>query len=387
MPHLTDSLRSKLLFTFSITFLSILIAVLVPVYFLTQKYPLAELDIFRLTLELVLSITIISIAYAIFMNRVAFQPLEDISRFLSEVAWKKDFSMRIKEGGSKEVRSIHMAVNKLLSTIQDLKQKDLERMNELDKLVKERTAELEKYSRHLETLVEERTKALAEKEKLAAIGEMAVMVGHDMRNPLQVIRYSAYLAKDYLVSAMGGTSDSKLMDYLNRIDKAVEYIDKIVSDLQDFSRPVNVSQFEVSLISILKDAIEQVEIPKNIRVNIEADPSTTVFVDSGLICRVLVNLIINAVQAMPNGGDLKLSANYDGKMITFSVSDTGIGISDDIKEKIFRPFFTTKPKGVGLGLAVVKRIIERLGGSIDVESKVNIGTRFIIKIPTTDLRS
>ncbi|MCX8182691.1 MAG: ATP-binding protein [Candidatus Methanomethyliaceae archaeon] len=288
--------------------------------------------------------------------------------------------MRIKERGSTEVRSIHIAVNRLLSTIEELKQKDLERMNELDKLVKERTAELEKYSKHLEELVEERTKELREKEKLAAIGEMAVMVGHDLRNPLQVIRYSTYLAKGVLGRGADCAANSPLIEYLNRIDNAVIYMDKIVSDLQDFSRPFNINKSDVPLISILQDAIAQIDIPKKIRVNIEADPST-VSIDTGLICRILVNLILNAVQAMPNGGNLTLSANYDGKTVTFLVSDTGFGISEDIKKKLFRPFFTTKPKGVGLGLVVVKRIIERLGGSIEVESEVNIGTKFIIKIP------
>jgi len=385
MPTL-DSLQSKLIFSFSITLITIMVAVLSQVYFFAKSNAFPEMTVFGLTLLLITSIASISVAYALFINRAAFQPLKEISVFLSEVASKKDFSMRMRESGAKEVKSICRAVNNLISTIEELQRRDLERMNELDRLVKERTAELEKYSKHLEDLVREKTEELREKERLAAIGEMALMVGHDLRNPLQVIMYSTYLAKGATSNpnSVKSSNGAPITEYLNRIDDAVSYMNKIVSDLQDLSRPMKVNKESVLLRSILEDALSQVTIPSNVEVIVDSDPSLTASVDAGLICRALVNIIINAVQAMPNGGKLKLYAGMEGGAISFSVSDTGPGIPDEIRGNLFRPFQTTKPKGVGLGLVVVKRIVDVLKGSIEIDSKPNEGTRFTIRIPSTD---
>jgi len=385
MPTL-DSLQSKLIFSFSITLITIMVAVLSQVYFFAKSNAFPEMTVFGLTLLLITSIASISVAYALFINRAAFQPLKEISVFLSEVASKKDFSMRMRESGAKEVKSICRAVNNLISTIEELQRRDLERMNELDRLVKERTAELEKYSKHLEDLVREKTEELREKERLAAIGEMALMVGHDLRIPLQVIMYSTYLAKGATSNpnSVKSSNGAPITEYLNRIDDAVSYMNKIVSDLQDLSRPMKVNKESVLLRSILEDALSQVTIPSNVEVIVDSDPSLTASVDAGLICRALVNIIINAVQAMPNGGKLKLYAGMEGGAISFSVSDTGPGIPDEIRGNLFRPFQTTKPKGVGLGLVVVKRIVDVLKGSIEIDSKPNEGTRFTIRIPSTD---
>lgn len=385
MPTL-DSLQSKLIFSFSVTLITIMVAVLSQVYFFAKSNAFPEMTVFGLTLLLITSIASISVAYALFINRAAFQPLKEISAFLSEVASKKDFSMRMRESGAKEVRSICRAVNNLISTIEELQRRDLERMNELDGLVKERTAELEKYSKHLEDLVREKTEELREKERLAAIGEMALMVGHDLRNPLQVIMYSTYLAKGATSNpnSVKSSNGAPITEYLNRIDDAVSYMNKIVSDLQDLSRPMKVNKESVLLRSILEDALSQVTIPSNVEVIVDSDPSLTASVDAGLICRALVNIIINAVQAMPNGGKLKLYAGMEGGAISFSVSDTGPGIPDEIRRNLFRPFQTTKPKGVGLGLVVVKRIVDVLKGSIEIDSKPKEGTRFTIRIPSTD---
>ncbi|MGC8936767.1 MAG: ATP-binding protein [Candidatus Methanomethylicaceae archaeon] len=245
----------------------------------------------------------------------------------------------------------------------------------LEKTLEEKILELQKYSERLEKIVQERTKALLEKERIATIGETALMVGHDLRNPLQTIRYSLYLMEKDL------KDNTAIMAHINRIERSVQYMNKIVSDLQDLSKPMKIDPSRANLMNIIKESLSMVEVPYNVEVMIDVDPSAEGEVDSRLIKRALVNLIINAVQSMPKGGKMRLSAKMEGGFITFSIEDTGCGMSQDTMKRIFEPFYTNKSKGMGLGLKVVKRIVENHGGKIFIESEVGKGTKFELRIP------
>ena len=243
-------------------------------------------------------------------------------------------------------------------------------------------AKLEEYTQRLEELVKRRTEKLKAAERLAAIGETAGMVGHDIRNPLQTIAGELYLVKGEVTSLPDGEGKKSLMESLQVIGDQMTYINKIVADLQDFARISKPSIEDVNIEKTLKDIMSTINVPEDVRVAVSVQAGfPTLRSDSSYLKRIFVNLITNAVQAMPSGGKLSVTANCDRSNIMISVEDTGQGIPEEAKEKIFKPLFTTKSKGQGLGLAVVKKLTNALGGNISFESKVGKGTRFMVEIP------
>jgi signal transduction histidine kinase len=242
----------------------------------------------------------------------------------------------------------------------------------------------ELYSDYLEELIDEKTRELKEvqenllkSQRLAAIGEAAAMVGHDLRNPLQAIINVLYLARIQMESLSKG----ELKESLDVIEEQVEYMNKIVSDLQDYARPVKPEIVEVESKSLLNETLLAIKVPETVKVSVDVKENATIFLtDSYLLKRVFTNLIINAIQAMPNGGRLSIKVSGTSEEVFFGFKDTGVGISEENLKKMFLPLFTTKAKGQGLGLAVCKRLVEALNGSITVESVVGKGTTFIVKI-------
>jgi PAS domain S-box-containing protein len=224
-------------------------------------------------------------------------------------------------------------------------------------------------------------KNLQDGERLAAIGQTAGMVGHDIRNPLQAITGDLYIIKEELKSKE--TDKKSVMESIDAIEENLSYINKIVSDLQDYTRPLKPNLRLTNLNDLLNDTLLVCNIPKNIEAEVAIPKELNIRTDPDHLKRALTNLVINAIQAMPNGGKVTVEAfNSQTKTIIW-VSDTGVGIPEDVKANLFKPLFTTKSKGQGLGLAVVKRIVEGLNGTITFETKEGKGTKFIIELPST----
>jgi signal transduction histidine kinase len=158
-------------------------------------------------------------------------------------------------------------------------------------------------------------------------------------------------------------------------------MDKIVSDLQAFVQPVKIDKKPVDLKELVANVLSTVAVPNDISVKTECqDVFPAVKADPQLLKRVLINLVTNAIQAMPDGGSLTLTLQVNSPdQVSVSVKDTGVGIADKIKSQIFTPLFTTKSRGQGFGLAVCKRVIEAHGGSIGFESTEGKGTTFTIQ--------
>jgi signal transduction histidine kinase len=248
------------------------------------------------------------------------------------------------------------------------------------------------YSDYLEELVETRTvelkevqKRLLESERMAAIGETAAMVGHDLRNPLQVIFNALYLVKSKLDSSSTLSNQKETLEQIiGIISEQAQYMNKIVSDLQDYARPIAPETVEVDLGKLVNEVFSTLIISQNVKTKIEIqDDSPKVPVDPMLMKRVFSNLFTNAVQAMPNGGQLTVSIHKKGDNAIIDVIDTGSGILKENLSKLFNPLFTTKAKGQGLGLAVCKRLVDAHGGVINVESEVNKGSKFTVTLPLT----
>ena len=244
------------------------------------------------------------------------------------------------------------------------------------------------YSEHLEELVEQKTAELKRAERLAAIGQMAAMVGHDLRSPLQAILNTIYLEKRQVDSLEGflapaGTPKAEqLLAGLDKIDEQVSYMSSMVSDLLDFARTPNPKVTRTSIEQLVNDALRRVVAPNNVAIEKKLDPNLRdLDVDPFLIQRALTNIIGNALQAMPDGGSLRIMTKRNGQSACISIADTGTGIPPENMSKLFEPLFTTKSRGVGLGLAIVKSMIEAHGGAITVESDVGRGSKFCIALP------
>jgi signal transduction histidine kinase len=244
-------------------------------------------------------------------------------------------------------------------------------------------AKLEEYTKNLEKLIEERTKQLKDSERLAAIGQTAAMVGHDIRNPLQSILGDLYLAKAELPAISEGDARNNLAENIANVENELAYINKIVQDLQDFVKPIKPVVREADLRQIITDVMKKNKSSKKVKVltRVEED-SKRIMADPDLLKRILANLVSNAVQAMPEGGKLTISSHREADDTVITVQDSGVGIPEADRPKLFTPLFTTKPKGQGFGLAVVKRMTEALNGTIFFESEEGKGTKFIIRLPS-----
>lgn len=217
-------------------------------------------------------------------------------------------------------------------------------------------------------------------QRLAVIGQTAGMVGHDIRNPLQAIIGDVYLAKMSLGACSGGEEKENLRESLDAIQNQTEYINKIIMDLQDFAKPLNPVSEETELEPIIKELLAKDTLPENIQTESQvSNDARKIMADSAYIKRILGNLITNAAQAMPEGGKLSLRAYRDANDTIITVRDTGEGIPEEAKSKLFQPLFTTKSKGQGFGLAVVKRLTEALNGTVTFESEEGKGTKFELR--------
>jgi len=239
-------------------------------------------------------------------------------------------------------------------------------------------------------MVEERTQELQDaqeqlvrREKLAALGQLAGGVAHELRTPLGVISNAGYYLK-----LVNPHADETTREYLDMISAEVGKATKIISDLLDFTH-VKSSERQPATISALVDhTFAQCPAAENVQVNLQIPPDLpTLFVDPQQIEQVLANLITNAYQAMPEGGTLTISAKAEQAGATLCIADTGCGTSLENMDKLFEPLFTTKARGIGLGLAISKNLVEANGGTIEVESDSvpGKGSTFTVTLPTGDV--
>jgi len=226
-----------------------------------------------------------------------------------------------------------------------------------------------------------------EQERLVAMGQVASMVGHDLRNPLQVLTSTSYLMRRrhaQLAARLTDDENRSMVKYLDTIEDQTAYMNKIVSDIQYYAKEFKPQTKPSDFAEIVKDTLGTIRITDAISVSVTVPAYLPkVEVDAQLIRRVLTNLIINAIQAMPAGGSLAIEAAEIDGFVRVCVKDTGTGIPPDMIGRLFTPFFTTKAKGSGLGLAAAKRIVDAHGGKISVESTPGQGSSFCFTLPVS----
>ncbi len=208
--------------------------------------------------------------------------------------------------------------------------------------------------------------------RLSSLGEISAGIAHELRNPMGVIAgYTKLLSKK---------ADESLSPTVNAIAKEINVMNRIISDFLSFAKPAELNISDVDLKSIIGNCVSVVAGGKgDIKTHIDIDGLPAIKGDEVLLRQAFTNLVQNAIESMPKGGELSVRSSL-GEFIEVSISDTGPGIAENIVDKIFLPFFTTKDRGTGLGLSIVQKIIVSHGGNIFVDSG-NKGTTFRIRFP------
>ncbi len=268
----------------------------------------------------------------------------------------------------------------MVNKTENLLQQEIAKRKELEEELKNALEELEQSNRDYIRTFEEleiTKKVLAEKEKLAFLGEIAGAVGHELRNPLAAIKNNIY----YLSMILENPSE-EFHETVEILNDDIYRSTRIIKDLLDYSKiaaldltSLDVNNFITELISKIKIP-ENIELEKNLKENI-----SNVLLDRIRFEQILTNLITNAFDAMEDGGILTIETSQQNSKINIQIKDTGIGIEPNNLEKMYHPLFTTKAKGFGLGLAIVKRYVETHNGILSVKSKLGEGTNFQLKFP------
>jgi two-component system NtrC family sensor kinase len=366
----------------------------------------------KMILVLIILDSIVLIVFGSFLlSRVLVKPLKDLVRLTQKIS-EGDFNQTIEVTSKNEIGQLITSFNRMTEQLKE-KQENIERHLE----------SLELANRKLKQAQEE----LVRTEKLASIGRFAAGVAHEVGNPLgSILGYTNILAREE-------ATREETRDYLKRIEKEIERINRIVKELLNFSRPSRLEIHEVEINRVIEDTLSLLSYQKsfkNIETRLNLQPDLPmVKANESQLSQVFINIILNAVDAMPGGGllhieteghvvgdkmqqdlelpfsprrkDDPLETDYShlrspnpfsivftkfskgDRLVKVKITDTGMGIKREDREKIFDPFFTTKDpdKGTGLGLSVSLRIIESLGGEVKVRSEEGKGTDFEIYFP------
>jgi two-component system, NtrC family, sensor kinase len=215
-------------------------------------------------------------------------------------------------------------------------------------------------------------------ERLAAIGQVAGGIAHELRNPLNVVKTSVY----YLLNARN-SNPIKLTEHLGRIERHVTVADGVITALSNFARLPLPNRRPFAVEPCLREVLELNPLSEPIRVTLDCPPDLpAALADADQLRIVFGNLVRNAREAMPRGGELRLSGRPVGDGVEVEVADTGVGISPESLARITEPLYSTKARGLGLGLAITRAILDKNSGSLRVASTVGKGTTFTVRLPT-----
>jgi signal transduction histidine kinase len=280
------------------------------------------------------------------LHKVIVDPIRELAEGMQAVSARQDYDVRVAVHGRDEVGQLATAFNNMLGRMTEAREE------------------------------------LVRKEKLAMLGQVAGTVGHELRNPLGVMSNAVYF-----LQTVHSESDETTREYLGIIKNEIAAADRIVGDLLDSVRIKAPHPERVGVQQLVEQVLGRISLPPQVEIKLGIPESLpAVSVDALQIHQVLRNLVSNALEAMPDGGRLEIVAAEaePGRTIAVTVSDTGTGMTPEHRARLFQPLYTTKARGIGLGLVVVKNLTQANGGSIDVHSEAGRGTKFIITLPSAE---
>ncbi|MFQ5786679.1 MAG: ATP-binding protein [Thermodesulfobacteriota bacterium] len=328
-------------------------------------------------------IVLVGIGVSYFIVNSITKPVEYLVKITDKVA-SGDLSQKVEISSKDEIGLLSSRFNQMtkgLKQLIDEKEGVMTELKDLNKKLLSINDELVQKNEQLKDTQEQ----LVRTEKLAAVGTLASGVSHELRNPLSAIKNAVFLLKRKLSRSVMPNIDEKVIQFLDIMDKEIDRSSRIINDLLGFTRVAKPTRIRSDIRIIINDALSKVNIAENIKLSkdIQSDlPMVTI--DSNQVGQVLINLIENACQAMTDGGELQISAGKSKVFVEIEIGDSGCGIPEKEVKKIFDPLFTTKPKGIGMGLAVCHGIIDKHNGIIEVKSQEGKGTNMIIKLPLED---
>lgn len=316
---------------------------------------------------LVLAVPFVLVALVVtrvLMSRVT-TPLVDLTQAAEAIAGG-EYSRRVDAARDDEIGRLGEAFNTMTARVE-------EGVQQLESRVRERTRDVEEAMSALKLAQEQAVR----REKLAILGQLASGVGHELRNPLAVMTNAVY----YL-ELIRQEADPEVREYLGIIRGQIGIADRIVTDLLDFARVKPPQRGEVPLDRLVDDQLARLGPLDGIEIRRELPPGLpAAWIDAGQVGQVVLNLLMNAVQAMEERGVLTLRAGASDGTVRLDVCDTGAGIPLDLQQKIFEPLFTTKARGIGLGLAVSRSLAVANGGALAVASRPGEGATFSLTLP------
>jgi signal transduction histidine kinase len=303
------------------------------------KQGLSTINYFLVSL---LGLTVIFVAaILLLMERTVLYRVVKLTKAVRSIGRNRDLKTRVPTDGNDELSGLAKSINGMLTDIED------------------------------------KTLKLRKAEHLAAIGQLAAMVGHDLRNPLTGITGATYYLKTKLEAKM----DARAKEMVETIERAIAHSDKIITDLLKYAEEMKLDVSETEPRSILSEVLSHVKVPSNVRILDKTKEAQRIKCDQEKMKTAFAKLVENAFDAMPNGGMLTVESTRAKEGVTISFSDTGVGIPSEVMKKLWSPLFTTKAKGMGLGLTICKRIVEAHGGTISAESSTGKGSTFTITVP------
>lgn len=328
-------------------------------------------------------IVFVGIGVTYFIASGIVKPIEHFVRITDKVA-SGDLEQKVEISSKDEIGMLATRFNAMTEGLKQLMDEKESVMTELKNLNTELSlinAELIQKNEQLNDTQEQ----LLRTEKLAVVGSLASGVSHELRNPLSAMNNAVFLLKRRLSRKEIPDIDKKVLQFLDIIDKEINRSSKIINELLGFTRVAKPIRVLSDIKTVINDAISRVKIADNIKLSKDLKPDLpNVMIDVNQIGQVFINLIDNACQAMEAGGEIQISTKESYGFIEINIEDSGCGISEKSIKKIFDPLFTTKPKGIGMGLAVCHGIIEKHNGTIDVKSREGIGTNICVKLPLQD---
>jgi signal transduction histidine kinase len=307
-----------------------------------------------------LLLVLITVLVAFLLSRSMVNPVIQLQNTVQEIS-QGNLDKRVKVSSKDEIGQLATAFNKMAGKLQ-------ESYHNLKKEIIER---------------EKVQEQLARSEKLAILGQLAGGIGHELRNPLGSIKNAAYFLKMVLEKP-----EPEVKETLEILEKEVAASEHIISSLLDFARSKPPARSKVDVNDLLQEVISHTIIPERIKIVSNLDKSLPqILADPDQLIQVFKNLMLNALQAMPETGQLVIrSETLPPSLVAISFADSGVGISRENQKKLFEPLFTTKAKGIGLGLAITKTLVEGHGGTVEVQSELGEGSIFTVRLPIKERR-